>query len=372
MVPYFPSPHSDELWYSVLCRSYIYSGMTTVSRFVDVCFQTNHYSILNPFNVNQSISLFIQHNPNYPYLPQTIVEYHTLFPFYSRFFSRQKKTALLKAVSEGVVNMHPPKCSNSTTTLKLKYCPECVIKDRKTYGEAYWHTTHQIPAATCCPVHKCRLHTLPDIITPYSLHPLEHQQIDFSVDFDIPEWEIGLTNILWAYQSLPIETSPTIGYNALIDALMTQLHVTRIACPHKKAVKNKLAKAVGLDLVKTLYGANLSGFKFNELKKWEEIASERYAVLQLATGADIRSPFLLVEQQEKGLIMARLLGLAANNSDISKHEVSQEVGLSPWKLTIFALENKIPIFWKENLYGQEIIKEYQEAKQRESLPIHCT
>lgn len=120
MVPYFPSPHSDELWYSVLCRSYIYSGMTTVSRFVDVCFQTNHYSILNPFNVNQSISLFIQHNPNYPYLPQTIVEYHTLFPFYSRFFSRQKKDRFIEGCKRRGCKYAPSKMFKQHNHTKIK------------------------------------------------------------------------------------------------------------------------------------------------------------------------------------------------------------------------------------------------------------
>lgn len=75
----------------------------------------------------------------------------------------------------------------------------------------------------------------------------------------------------------------------------------------------------------------------------------------------------LVNQPEKGLIKARLLGLAIGKTNITKNEVSREVGLSPWKLTIFALENELPIFWKENLYGQEIIKEYHDAKQKESL-----
>lgn len=366
MVPYFPPPHSDELWYSVLCRSYVYSGITTASRFIDVCFRTTQYSILNPFNINRSIYLYCQQNPNYPYSPQTIVEYHTLFPFYSRFLSRQKKTALLKAVCEGTANIRPPHCSNIATTQKLKYCPECVIKDRETYGEAYWHTTHQIPTATCCLLHKCRLHTLPDKITSYGLYPLEHQQINFSRDYDIPEWEIDLNNILWAYHSLPIETSPTTGYNALIDALTAQMYIDKITCPKKEALKDKLTNAVGMDLVKKLYGSNLKGFKFNEIKSWEENAGQRYAPLQLATGVDITSPFSLVNQPEKGLIKARLLGLAIGKTNITKNEVSREVGLSPWKLTIFALENELPIFWKENLYGQEIIKEYHDAKQKES------
>jgi len=40
----------------------------------------------------------------------------------------------------------------------LRYCPECVRDDVKTYGETYWHRVHQLPAMMYCTKHRARLY----------------------------------------------------------------------------------------------------------------------------------------------------------------------------------------------------------------------
>ena len=40
---------------------------------------------------------------------------------------------------------------------RLRYCPLCVEADRSSYGETYWHRTHQMVGVKICPTHHCQL-----------------------------------------------------------------------------------------------------------------------------------------------------------------------------------------------------------------------
>ncbi|MCX4173720.1 MULTISPECIES: TniQ family protein [Paraburkholderia] len=39
----------------------------------------------------------------------------------------------------------------------IRFCPRCLDDDFRTFGEPYWHRTHQLPNVTCCPDHRIRL-----------------------------------------------------------------------------------------------------------------------------------------------------------------------------------------------------------------------
>lgn len=39
----------------------------------------------------------------------------------------------------------------------IKYCPECIEEDRKLFGHAYLHITHQVPGVFACTNHNCLL-----------------------------------------------------------------------------------------------------------------------------------------------------------------------------------------------------------------------
>jgi hypothetical protein len=44
----------------------------------------------------------------------------------------------------------------------IRFCPVCISDDVRTFGEPYWHRTHQLPNVTCCPTHRTRLlHSCP-------------------------------------------------------------------------------------------------------------------------------------------------------------------------------------------------------------------
>jgi len=47
--------------------------------------------------------------------------------------------------------------STMKSQVGLKYCPTCLIEDRKGSGEAYWHRSHQADGVFVCHIHATTL-----------------------------------------------------------------------------------------------------------------------------------------------------------------------------------------------------------------------
>lgn len=75
----------------------------------------------------------------------------------------------LKYLTRAIGFSHLPK-------QKLCYCNDCVDNDRKTYGETYWHLSHQLPAVVFCPIHETPIAVsdVPISSTRYELIPAEY------------------------------------------------------------------------------------------------------------------------------------------------------------------------------------------------------
>ena len=100
---------------------------------------------------------------------------NTLFPYYSRFSSFGKKTAMLEQLCRGETIVITSIRKFAAKSVPW-YCPQCVAEDRSAYGEAYWHIEHQIPLMMLCSKHGCLLQTADDIIPShidYTFYPLE-------------------------------------------------------------------------------------------------------------------------------------------------------------------------------------------------------
>lgn len=157
MIVCFPSIYPDELVYSWLCRYYVHSG----------CFY--HKTALRELyckrSDNPSKEFIGNLKPEVLRLIDTIcpldslVLDHTMYPQYARFIpSEQKQTARHRLIYDNV-DAHHLFCvlPRNEDEQCLYYCPLCVKEDRDTYGEAYWHRTHQIRNIGICTKHSCRL-----------------------------------------------------------------------------------------------------------------------------------------------------------------------------------------------------------------------
>lgn len=156
MKMYMPEIYSDELVYSWLSRYFVYAGYTKHKMLISQLL----YSTKN----NPSIEFIGHLNPvaeqqiETVYSIDSLILKHTMFQQYARFLPADKrKTALLglKEYSDPhkVFTILP----RNEKELWLKYCPLCVLEDRKKYGETYWHRVHQVRNMQICPIHKCKL-----------------------------------------------------------------------------------------------------------------------------------------------------------------------------------------------------------------------
>lgn len=152
MISYFPQIYDDELMYSLLARAYIHSGFSSYKQFSLVFFgeerKTIDIEMLNVIVGETDIEIDYDN----------ILDKNTLFNFYCMF----DNPVVISKAKEMVLS--GDKAYRNTITFEasgkerfLKYCPKCVEKDRKTFGETYWHRSHQISSSKICTKHRCYL-----------------------------------------------------------------------------------------------------------------------------------------------------------------------------------------------------------------------
>lgn len=158
MLSWFPTPYPDELWYSVLCRYYMYSGYSSK---VDAMMALGPYGrTLLSAHFALRLDEFCFSLPENWLTPQQIIEHHTLYSYYSRFLPLERKILVMDAM-RGINNMQPATVVGARrkqmAMQNWRYCPLCAQNDMEKYGETYWHRLHQIPDLRICPIHKVYL-----------------------------------------------------------------------------------------------------------------------------------------------------------------------------------------------------------------------
>ncbi|MFR2886605.1 MAG: TniQ family protein [Clostridium butyricum] len=157
-IGYFPSIYEDELLYSVFARYYQHTGHITYGYVAEELFGDS--------KVIPSVEFINSLKPEVLQLllknmtMQELIKNYTMFPYYARFIPTTKK----KRALEALINMRGdynnllsiPKSKNGAERY-LRYCPICSEKDKKQYGETYWHRSHQITELNVCYKHKCSL-----------------------------------------------------------------------------------------------------------------------------------------------------------------------------------------------------------------------
>lgn len=93
----------------------------------------------------------------------SLIEDHTLFPFYQNFLTPIEvsllRDSMVDKVGKPVVQLARISIAESNQGQQLlKFCPTCFEDDISRYGEAYWHRTHQIPGILVCLEHQASLH----------------------------------------------------------------------------------------------------------------------------------------------------------------------------------------------------------------------
>ena len=149
-------PYEDELLYSVLARAKVKNGYIAYTYAAEDFFLSpktrpdiefvNAYSdgLLEELEKIKPFSEWIKEN--------------TMFYYYSHFIPEDRKTrafeSLMQRNGEHGKNMCMPAKGNRRF---LRICPICYRNEIQTYGEAYWHRSHQMMEIDVCTIHNCRL-----------------------------------------------------------------------------------------------------------------------------------------------------------------------------------------------------------------------
>lgn len=186
----FPSIYDDETVYSWFCRYLVSSGIWREHEIAKELFvnSTNVISKLFIGNINKDT----ENNIEKVISIENLLKHHTMFYVYTGYCSNDYANEFLYNLKTDCykteLNIRRPRSENR----QLKYCPMCIIEDRKKYGEAYWHNIHQIRMLPICPIHKCKLHNSEIRYIGYGrvrekLSPLEMMNLNSDVEYNTNE-----------------------------------------------------------------------------------------------------------------------------------------------------------------------------------------
>jgi len=155
MLGYFPDPYPDELFYSICARfaeAMHYSSKHSV--ILELFGNIHPATIEFPLGLDYLAASLPSDDC---YSADSLIEEHTLLPFYGPFLSPERLLILRKTMhgNNGIAMSRRFRFTGSSIRPlgHLRLCPQCVIEDRGRFGEAYWHRVHQIPVVLVCPIH---------------------------------------------------------------------------------------------------------------------------------------------------------------------------------------------------------------------------
>jgi hypothetical protein len=142
-----------------------------------------------------------------------LIERHTMFPYYARFAPQARRSAAYETMISGkhIGKLLP--IPTNTEARYLMFCSLCAEEDRRAFGEAYFHRTHQIRHIGICPHHGCTLQSTGIVITanasprlyvaeeviPYSSHDEQQPR----------QTDTALARYMLDVLDQPIPTAPT-------------------------------------------------------------------------------------------------------------------------------------------------------------------
>ncbi|MDT7688482.1 MAG: hypothetical protein QOE46_1241 [Acidobacteriota bacterium] len=177
MLGFFTDPYPDEVLYSTVARYHQRAGYRSPDYTGWELFGTARggASIDLPGNLGHLVSVLL---PDHRYTVNTLINEHTLLPFYAAFLSpdRIKRLKTIMAAGDGMRGTVHFLCGLVTSPHRLthvRFCPACATDDRERFGETYWHRLHQVPGVKVCHKHDTFLEET-DIYAPNTLARREY------------------------------------------------------------------------------------------------------------------------------------------------------------------------------------------------------
>ncbi|BAY26831.1 Tn7-like transposition protein D [Calothrix sp. NIES-2100] len=156
MLGFFPTPYPDELLYSICARYQEQMNDSSQTATVLDLFKTKNAIAI--FDLPSKLQRLINNlPPGHAYTVDQLIDNHTLLPFYSPFLPLDR----LKLIRQEMSGNNGSKIHTRLGIVAgfiempsyLRFCPVCMEKDQKQFGECYWHRLHQLPGVEVCPTH---------------------------------------------------------------------------------------------------------------------------------------------------------------------------------------------------------------------------
>jgi hypothetical protein len=191
---FFTDPHPDELLYSACARFSEKSRYPNVLDALHDLFGSHKISAMVDLP-NRLEILISALPPGHRYTSDRLIDNNTLFPFYSPFLPPARAQAIRHEMKMAGDNHLRARLGITAGRIPLpaclRYCPKCVIGDRKEHKEAYWHRNHQITGVEVCFTHEVflkpssipwhgrghassRFHSAEQAVSDLSTSPLNH------------------------------------------------------------------------------------------------------------------------------------------------------------------------------------------------------
>ena len=354
MIPYFPQPYPDELFYSMVVRYHIHTGSSCWVYTLQELFKAPEvYQSVGSFLPNAAMQVLV------PELPAGILTMrgaaleHSLFRFCLAFQSMTKKEEYLNACLDGE-NLQSKfliftKKQRGEKT--LRWCPACFTEDVRRYGEPYYHTEHQIELLPLCPIHSCRL--LPTerrnsltisrqlVMLPDAPGP---------PDYACTEAERQITEAIHTVYQFHFDMSPDLESGNLQAAVENAGYLMAGNVRQKSWDTDRLYQAMirkfGEDIVRRWFGQHITRPHALRLRKYEIFSTEEYILLCVLLALDPRVLFgpsvVPIDIEE------RMRALAATGRRYTKARAAELLGVREDALLPYARRFGVQPFWGQS------------------------
>ena len=353
MLTYFPTPYPGELFYSVLCRYYMSSGIREHNIVKRQLFGSKSGIKMATLYPNAAIHEVLSQLPKGVYDGRDMIVHHTPFAYYTRMYSINEREALLDDLLQGR--------SKTPTHLwrtfpkgdyALRYCPLCVREDTQIYGEPYYHVEHQIPLSSVCVRHKCRLKQIavdnPRLALNNKFYPLGTMGTDREPDMDVTPAELQVSELVREYWRLPASISPP-ACNNLYQTLLNSGYMTIVRQNGLNVDRAKLYAALcdyhGAETVERVFGDNISGTMVNRIKTWEQLLPDRYILIQ--TMLDLPTNTVFDPKPIRDKLREKIGRMAGQGGFHTLRQVAGKLHLKQYEVNAILRYYDMDPFWRE-------------------------
>ena len=353
MLTWFPSPYPDELFYSVLCRYYVSSGVKEHFLVKKQLFGTKVGVKMATLYPNAAVHAALSQLPEGVFDGRNVILHHTPFAYYTRMYSATEREALLNDLLQG---------RGKTPThlwrtfpkedYALRYCPLCIQEDTQIYGEPYYHVEHQIPLSSVCVRHRCRLKqiaiTNPRVSMNNCFFPLSTMEIDRETDMDVTPAELRVSELVREYWRLPASVSPP-ACNNLYQTLLNEGYREIVRQAGVIVDKAKLYTALcdyhGAETVAKRFGTSITTSMMNRIKTWEQLLPDRYILIQAML--DLPTKAVFDPEPIRDNLKEKIERMAEQSGFCTLRQVAGELRLKHYEVNAILRYYDMDPFWRE-------------------------